>query len=290
MVEPIDIDPRTFLHQHCSLPALPEVLGQIERTIHEENVDMEVVADLISGDPAILAQVLKIVNSAYYGLPIEITKVRMAIAYLGLNEVHRVVLCLSVINSLAIKEKKELDDFWFHSFHATVCTKYLAKKYGPHLSFEELWSASMLHDVGKLVYLKFFPDHYKALRSFSKEHGCPLSEAERHFSLPSSSYLGTLLCDHWRLPKQVRSACETHTLEDLYDIQGDDPSSRIKLIICVGNLLAVLSSDELNNSTKRQIAEAVEAKLDCDESGFLTMMADIYSLKGEAEKFMEQLG
>lgn len=200
------------------------------------------------------------------------------------------VLCLSVTNSLAIKEKKALDDFWFHSFHATVCTKYLAKKYGLHLSFEELWSACMLHDIGKLVYLKFFPDHYKALRSFSKEHGCPFSKAERHFSLPSSSYLGTLLCDHWRLPEQVRSACETHTLEDLYDIQGDDPSSRFKRIICVGNLVAVLSSDELNNSTKRKIAEAVEAKLGCDESGSLTMMADIYSLKAEAEKFMEQLG
>jgi hypothetical protein len=46
----------------------------------------------------------------------------------------------------------------------------------------------------------------------------------------------------------------------------------------------------LNNSTKPKIAEAVEAKLGCDESGFLTMMADIYSLKAETEKFMEQVG
>jgi HD-like signal output (HDOD) protein len=290
MLAPIEIDPNTFLRQHCTLSALPEIVCEIQNMIHDDDVDVEAVADLISGDPAILAQVLKVVNSAYYALPTEITKVRAAVAFLGLIEVHRVVLCLSVINSLAIKEKKELDDFWSHSFHATVCTKYVAKEYGPHLSFEELWSASMLHDIGKLVYLKFFPDHYTALKDFSKEQGCLFSEAERHFSLPSSSYLGTLLCDHWRLPKQVRSACETHTFEDLYDIQGDDPSSRFKRIICVGNLLAVLSSDELNNSTKRKIAEAVEAKLGCDESGFLTIMADIYSLKAEAEKFMEQLG
>ena len=97
MLPPIEIDPKTFLRQHCTLPALPAVVGQIQNLIHDYNVDMEKVAELISSDPAILAQVLKIVNSAYYGLPREIGDVRFAIAFLGLNEIYRMVLSLSAI-------------------------------------------------------------------------------------------------------------------------------------------------------------------------------------------------
>ena len=289
MLAPIEIDPKTFLRQHCTLPALPAVVGEIQSLIHDANVDMKRVAELINSDPAILAQVLKIVNSAYYGLPREVKNVQFAIAFLGLNEVYRMVLSLSVINTLAIDKKDEIEEFWFHSFYAALCTKYLAKKYEPHLSLEELWSAAMLHDIGKLVYLKFFPDHYRALRKYSKEHGCLFSEAERHFSLPSSAYLGTLLCEHWRLPDEFRQACACNTLEHLTPMKQDRPLKPFQRMICLGNLLTLLSTIELSTTTKENIADACKTALDCTEAAFLAMMGDIYELRIDVETFMEQL-
>lgn len=289
MLAPIEIDPKTFLRQHCTLPALPAVVSEVQSLIRDANVDMKRVAELISSDPAILAQVLKIVNSAYYGLPREVKNVQFAIAFLGLNEVYRMVLSLSVINTLAIDKKDELKEFWFHSFYAALCTKYLAKKYEPHLSLEELWSAAMLHDIGKLVYLKFFPDHYRALRKYSKEHGCLFSEAQRHFSLPSSAYLGTLLSEHWRLPEEIRQACACNTLEHLTPMKADSPSTPFQRMICLGNLLTVLSTMELSTTTKENIADACETALDCTEAAFLAMMGDIYELRIDVETFMEQL-
>ena len=177
MLAPIEINPKTFLRQHCTLPALPEVVGKVQGLIQDSNVNLNKVADIIGGDPGILAQVLKVVNSAYYGLPAEITKVRMAVAFLGLNEVYRIVLSLAVVNNLAIKHKKELDRFWFHSFFSATCAKHLAKKFEPLLSYEELWPAAMLHDIGKLVYLKFYPDHYADLTNYCKQQGCMFSDA-----------------------------------------------------------------------------------------------------------------
>ena len=288
MLESIQIDPKTFLRQHCTLPSLPEVLNELQRVIYSGNVDVDKVAELISSDPALVAQALKIVNSAYYGLPREIGDVRFAIAFLGLNEIYRMVLSLSVINTLAINRKDDLVDFWFHSFYTALCTKYLANKYNPHLSFEELWSAAILHDIGKLVYLKFFPDHYTALKDFSKEQGCLFSEAEEHFSLPSSAFLGTLLCDHWRLPEKIRKACEFHTLRNLLAIQENSPSADFRRMICLGNLLSIVSTDELSSTSKQQISSAVQKTLNLTEAEFLTMMGDIYDLRMEAEKFTHQ--
>ena len=286
---PIEIDPKTFLRDHCSLPALPEVVSKIQRLIHDDHADMATVADLISGEPALVAQVLKIVNSAYYGLSREIGNVKFAIAFLGLNEIYRMVLALSVVNTLAIDERDELDRFWAHSFYAALCTRYLAKRYEPHFSLEELWSAAMLHDIGRLVYLKFFPDHYKALRRFCDEQCCLFSQAERHFSLPSSAFLGTLLCEHWRLPDNIRAACESHTLKDLPSLNEDSPSGRFRRMICLANLLTVLSADELNDGTKREIASAIKTGLDCTEDEFLALMGDIYELRMDVEAFARQL-
>jgi HD-like signal output (HDOD) protein len=289
MPQPIKIDPRTFLRRHCTLPALPGVVNELQRVIHGGNVDTDKVAELISSDPALLAQALKIVNSAYYGLPREIGDVRFAIAFLGLNEIYRMVLSLSVINTLAINRKDELDDFWFHSFYAALCTKYLANKYNPHLSPEELWSAAILHDIGKLVYLKFFPDHYTALKDFSQEQGCLFSEAERHFSVPSSAFLGTLLCDHWRLPEKIRKACEFHSPRDLLSVKENTPSADFLRMICLGNLLAIISTDELTNTNREDISAAAQSALNLTGGEFLTLMGDIYELRIEVERFMDQL-
>jgi hypothetical protein len=69
---------------------------------------------------------------------VEITRVSYAIAFLGLNQLHRMVLPLSVINTLDVHDKDELHGFWFHSFYTAISTKYLARKYEPLLSYEEL--------------------------------------------------------------------------------------------------------------------------------------------------------
>lgn len=289
-LEPIEIDSGTFLRQHFTLPPLPEIANQLQNIVCQDNVDLGVVVDLISSDPAILAQVLKVVNSAYFGLPHEITRVKMAVAYLGLNDVSRIVLTISVINALDVTNQKELNAFWRHSFYTALCAKHIAKKYAPHYSLDELWPPAMLHDIGKLVYLKFFPKHYEALSTYHVQQGCLFSDAEQKLGLPESSYFGSLLCNHWRLPLGVVDACECHTLGHLYDIQSGDGTSLFRRVICVANLLSALGDDHLNNETKNNVAEAVKEKLGWDESQFLMNAADIYELREKGESFLAQLG
>lgn len=286
---PINIDPNTFLRKHFTLPALPEVVTRIQEVIESNDSSMATVADLINGEPSLVAQVLKVVNSAYYGLPREITNMKYALAFLGLNEVYRMVLSISVVNTLAINKKAELDRFWSHSFYTALTTKYLAKKYEPHLPFEELWSAAILHDIGKLVYLKFFPDHYHALFRFAEKEGVLFSTAETEMSLPESGYLGGLLCRYWRLPEHIEKACKCHSLKELNRLKGNDANSRSLRMICLGNMIASLSSEALSEPVKQEIAKKTKALLNCNESEFLTLMGDIYELKVEVERFVSNL-
>ena len=107
-----------------------------------------------------------------------------------------------------------------------------------------------------------------------------------HFLLPSSAYFGTILCEHWRLPNQVKLACESHRLDDLLNSNGNTVVESFIRVICLGNLLTILSSDDLNNSTKQEIAEATKKVLGCTEEKFLAIMGDVYELKTEVDEFM----
>jgi HD-like signal output (HDOD) protein len=287
MLTPIDIDPETFLRDHCSLPALPEIVYKLQHEIQGQQARVSDVADLINTDPALLTQVLKVVNSAYYGLPKEVFNVKYAIAFLGLYEIYRMVLSLSVVNTLAIDEKQELNDFWLHSFHTALCTKYLARQYQAHLPFDEFWVPAILHDIGKLVYLKFFPVHYKTMKAYCQENGCLFTEAENHFSLPKSSYFGTMLCDRWRLPDKARRACECHSFFDLVAENSCQSLKRFDRLITLGNLCSVICTNGLRNKARKKLEETIMEGLGCSKEAFLLMMGDILELKMHAEKFLD---
>ncbi len=284
---PIQIDTGTFLKQHYTLPPLSRIVTHLQNMLQDDNAPIQEVAKVISSDPAMVAQILKIANSAYYGLPREVVEVKFAIAFLGLYEVFRIVLSLSVINTLSVKNQEELQNYWFHSFYSALCSKYVAKKYFNKLSFEEIASAAILHDIGKLVYIKFFPAHYEAMIGYKNEKECLFIQAEEHFGLPSSSYFGTLLCDHWKLPKSIRIACETHSFSDLPKIDGK-PYEDLRYVITLGNIMVILATERLTEKIKQSIADAIKSSLRCSEESFLAIMGDVYELKMEAERFVHQ--
>lgn len=281
---PIHIDPETFLTQHCTLPVLPVVITHLQEVIYSDSVSVRKVADLISSDPSMVAQVLKIVNSAYYSLPREIADVKLAVAYLGINEVYRITLSVAVLNTFASVEKEEFNCIWSHSVFTALAAKYLTQKYEPLLPNGELWAAAILHDIGKFVYLKFFPEHFRAIEAYRIKNECLYSEAEEALNMPAASMMGMLLCEKWRLPEQVKAACEHHDLKDLDTIRGNSLSESFKRMICVANLITKLQKDKLSKTHKEKIATAIQEALNCTESDFLVLLGAICELEEDVEK------
>jgi HD-like signal output (HDOD) protein len=165
---------------------------------------------------------------------------------------------------------------------------YLARKKDVRHIGEELWSAALLHDLGKLVYVKFFPEHFVALKTHMEENGCSCSTAETERDFPATAYLGTLLCDHWRLPLSVRAACEAHTLETLYEAEVSISLSETTRLVCVANLLSSLSMDTLNDDFKTEFGEAVKKALNYDEVRFANLMVEVEGLKADVDLFIRQ--
>ncbi len=276
---PISVDPKTFFPRNCHLPAMPGILIKIQQEMNAEDINIKKVGELISSEPALAAQVLKMVNAAYFGIKKKISDIVVATAYLGINQVYRIALSITVVNTLVTREKEALGKIWFHSFYTALCAKYLGSKYEPLLDQNELWTAALLHDIGKLVYLKLFPDHYKALDQFCVENGTFFSEAETHYSLPPSARFGAFLCDKWGLSGKIKLACSFHNLSDLPQFMGKGASASFIRLIILGNLLAFLSVNTLGQEKQEVIMRAAQTTLDISENDVLLLMSDIYALK-----------
>lgn len=283
-VEPIIIDEATFLYDHCALPPLPSVVYRMRDLMLSRDVNLSEISDLIKIDPGLMAQLLKIVNSAYYSFPREIEEIHFAVAYLGINEVYRIVLSLSVINTLDLNHSAEFKKLWIHSNYTALAAKFVTERCAPYLPAEKLWSAAMLHDIGKLVYLKFFPDHFQFITHYCETHGTLFSHAEKKFSLPSSAFMGKLLCDRWRLPGRIRDACQHHTFDDLKTVSGNTAEDDFIRMIIIGNLMAVLAENRLGAALKEQIATEVQTSLDLTPGEFSILLEDVVGFRGKVSQ------
>ena len=286
MLAPSDVN-ADALRDHFSLPVLPEVLAKVQEAMRSDYVSIRSVANHLSLDASLVAEVLKIVNSAYYGLPRDIREVEVAIAYLGLREINHLVLSSSVLDHLVSEENEAFEALKFHSILTALWSKHLARRFAPYLRLGELWAAGILHDLGKFVYLKFYPDHFKALRQHSEENGSLFSESEEALACYPSAAFGTMICDHWHLPRTVYDVCAAHTLRDLQEQQqGNGTLSEFTRIVTVGHLLATLSNDTLSEEKKDEIAEAVKAELNLSGHEFVLLMAPSNELKIWAKRLL----
>lgn len=282
--KPFELNREQFLKEHFNLPPLPQCALKIQEVMFDPEVSIETICNILLKEPVLVAQILKVVNSAYYGLRREVDDIKFAVAYLGLNEIYNMVLSISVVKSLGVEVRDELDRFWNHSVMTAICAKHLGKRFEPLLAPERIWIGALLHDIGKLVYFKFFPDHYRAILADSEQNGCLFSESEKRLSYPSSAMMGSILCERWRLPAVVKDACEHHQFADLENL-GEGSRADYRRLICSANLMAVLVNDGLNNEVKQSIFNRLQTSFNLTEKEFLKLMGEVYELKLDLAKY-----
>ncbi len=279
---PIDLD--AIERKQGLLPHLPEILVRIRELLRSGDTDVAQVSELIAGEVGLVAGILRTVNSAYYNLPRPVSDLKIAVAYMGFDGIERIVLTASLMDAFKGVDTLQFKRFLEHSYFAALSSKYIASTHEPHLDTGVLWPCALLHDVGELVYMRLFPEHYSTLVSYRQKHLCLLDEAEEACSMPSHKELGALLCDHWKLPEPIRDACLFHGLNE-----SPSPSQETKpyrRMVIVGDLLSSLTVDNLHKELKETIQARSMELLSCSERDFLFIMGTIMELRNEVERFV----
>ncbi len=181
------------------MPSLSTTVTKVLETCNDPNASPNDLNRVISMDPALAAQVLRLVNSAYYALPHASTSLTRAIIMLGLNTVKNLALSLAVLESISGRGIS-INDFWAHCLGVGVSAKCISELKGASLSKQEdYFIAGLLHDLGKIPLNKQFPDHYRKVLKHASRDKQPLFHAENDIFDLDHCMVGKLIAEKWQL-------------------------------------------------------------------------------------------
>ncbi len=192
-------------------PSLPTVVSRVLQVTSDAESSANQLMQAILPDQSMCATILKIANSAFFGLPRKVSTLEKAVMVLGFNEIRNIVLGKSVFNSfkqLNGDNKKNIEQFWSHSFSCGLAAKILAERV--NLPSSELFIAGLIHDIGKLAMLISFPNLYSSLMKITNENPLSSCENEQELFMIAHDEVAQNILKRWLFPQSLVIAVGFH--------------------------------------------------------------------------------
>ena len=219
-----------------AFPSLPGVTAKLLLLIDDPNAAVAEIEEILRMDPGLTANVLKLSNSAYFGFVSEIGSVHKAIVLLGAKRLMQLVMT-SCVNSVLKKPVPGYDlspgEMWRHSIAVSVAAEGLIEELNAPKA-DEIFTAALLHDVGKLVLGEFVKDDIKKIEKIASKD-VSFEAAEQIALGTDHAEIGAKILENWGLPKEVVSAVRWH-----HDPDSADETSTLIDIVHVANVLCLM--------------------------------------------------
>ena len=220
------------------MPSLPTSVSKIMEICNNPATSPADLNQVISLDPVLMGKVMKLINSAYYGLSQEVTSLVRAVIMLGINTVKNLALSTAVLGSLGKSgdfQALNMDGFWRHSICTGVTAKLIAQKRGRDRKIlEEYFIAGLLHDIGKIPMNNALSEDYIMSMSVSDREHTPLYTSEKQTLGMDHTDVGGMIAQSWKLADEILDAISFHHSVD--DYQGD--SKDILYTVIMANFFA----------------------------------------------------
>lgn len=196
-----------LVEQCSSAISLPEVYLQVKKVIDDPESTMADLSKAISIDPGMTAMVLKLVNSAFYGMPRKVETISRAVGILGMQPLHDLVLAVSVTKTFSglSQEVMNMNVFWANSFFSGLAARELARKCFL-VDSERMFVEGLLRDLGHLLLYQHLPEQAEEAIKVSAKNGKPIHLAEQHLIGFDFTQVGKALVDAWQLPINLGEA------------------------------------------------------------------------------------
>lgn len=200
------------LREIKNLPTLPDVATKVIELSDDPDVSPKAIADAVERDPAIATRLLKLVNSPYFGIRGTVSSINQSLVFLGVSNLRNLVLSTCVMD--LFNQEGEVGTYdrrglWVHSMATAIAARELSKRMrvvDPEVAF----TAGLIHDVGKVVLDKFFPNDFKRIVELMDAHHAAMIDAEAAVMGLTHADVGLHLAHNWSLPEILRDAIGCH--------------------------------------------------------------------------------
>ncbi len=194
------------------LPAMPQVVVKAREIMGDANSGIKDVVKVLETDQAITAKILRVSNSAYYGMSGKISTIQHASVVLGYKTIGELIT-LAASSGLLNKNLGGYGlgsgDLWRHSLSVAIGSRVIAEKNNPDLSGPS-FSAGLIHDAGKLVLDKYVAERQEEFDEITEFGQVSFMEAEDKIFGFNHAEIGFDVCHHWRIPEDIATAVKFH--------------------------------------------------------------------------------
>ena len=268
------------------MPPLSPVVHKIINVANDVTASAQDLTDVIQLDPVLTAKVIRMVNSAYFGLPQEIKSLKHAVVMLGINTIKNVALSSAMMGQIALKQQGEMDgeNFWKHSLGVGVASKLIARKLGVDDKYtEEYFIAGLIHDIGKVLINNFFPEEMNDIVSLSAEKKGNITDLEKQRLGLSHEEIGIAIGKKWTFENNLLYAVGRHHYPV---IKGE--SAIFSMIVCIADTFAkVMKIGFSGNSVIEPVPEEIWSTLQINEEDVFGALSTLNNEIEKAKLFLE---
>ncbi len=199
------------------VPAFPVTIRRVTELLQDENFSVLEVAKVIQLDQAITANILRMCNSAYFGIRSRIGTLNEAVMYLGKENIITAVQ-ISGVSRFFKKAPKgyvsQANDLWTHSVSVALMSQILFKRIYDREQ-PVLYTAALLHDVGKVILGEYVEESFAKIIDLVSREGCSFLEAEERLFGINHASIGARIAERWNFPEEISTAIASHHRPDL---------------------------------------------------------------------------
>ena len=266
------VDESRLKRMFGSLPLLPHVLSLILQLSSKETTTAQELADAIRGDPRLSGQLLRIVNSAYFGFSRRVSTIPEATVILGIQAIRNLAVGASVSGFFGGEsDLVDRTQLWRHSLAVGIGARKIAQLAGSSKA-EEAFTAGLLHDFGRLCLERYLGESYRQALEQAREHNLPLVQTEEEAIGVTHAWVGGWLASQWNLPAVLTEALKFHHQPESAHETARETASAVNVgnVVChlagLGGILDVVPTIEpsayslgiLNLSLERAVAVTPE--------------------------------
>ena len=263
-----------------AMPAFPKSVQRILELTRDVNSTPKDLVDVIDKDPVVTVKILKVVNSAYYSLPKQITSIGHAVVYLGFNTIKNLALSIAAIGMLPKDSASGFDvqKYLLHSLATAGIAKLLASRV-KNADAMDCFIAGLLHDFGKVVFAQLMPNEFRNALEKSKTEGVSLHAAMQQTIGADHVVVGAMLVEKWRFAPHL---IETIRYQHTADFRDSD---MIACVFAANQISKKLEFGFGGNLCIEEFPDSVQKRLGGDLDQVIASLGDLNPLFEEAKIF-----
>jgi HD-like signal output (HDOD) protein len=266
------------------MPAFPQAVTRVLDLASRAECSPKDLVRVVEQDPVMTMKILKLVNSAYFGLSRPINSISHGVIFIGINTIKNLALTIAAMGMLPSRNDAgmDMDQFLLHSLGVAAVAKRLSNYLGvPERDGSDYFISGLLHDFGKVVLAQFKAKDFAQALQLAADGERPLYLCEQEVLGMDHAQIGGMLAESWKLPQPLALSIRYHHLDT------DLPDNRLRDVVFAANqLVHGAGIGASGNRCQQALLPGIQARLGMDMEGLRQQLGDIEAEMDKARAFI----